>query len=112
MFESSFNVTLDRYRQFLTSAGNGQPILPNDNLDTGTVSGPGEYFLNDRTHAQLLDDWAKQNFAGVSAAARAELLEFFSHPRDAYAKSIRKAKEWKKIVAELEQLKKAQVPVQ
>jgi hypothetical protein len=110
MFENSFNVTLERYRQLLATVGNGQPNVPNDNLDTGSVSGPGEYRLNDKTHAKLLHKWARQNFAGVPAAGRAELLEFFSYPREKH--SIHKAKQWKKIDAELDQLKKVQVPAQ
>jgi hypothetical protein len=111
MFENSFNATLDRYRQLLAVVGNGRPDLPNGNLDTGAVTGPGEYRLNDQTHAQLLDQLAKQNFAGVSAATRDELLKFFSHPHEEYSIN-RKPKEWKKIDAELDQLKKVQISAQ
>jgi hypothetical protein len=80
LFETSFNTTLDRYRQLLTQVGTGQPDLPNENFDTGAITGPGIYRLNDETHAQLLDALAKQNFSGASLEVRAELLEFFGHP--------------------------------
>src|ERR1700674_5694089 len=60
MFEASFNATLDRYRQLLSQVGVGQLDLPNDNFDTGAVTGPGEYRLNDETHAKLLGALAKQ----------------------------------------------------
>ena len=40
MFEASFNATLDRYRQLLGQVGTDQLRLPNDNFDTGEVSGP------------------------------------------------------------------------
>jgi hypothetical protein len=109
MFEASFNATLDRYRQLLTQVGTGQLDLPNDNFDTGEITGPGKYRLNDETHAKLLDALAKHNFSGVSLEVRTELLEFFGHPEVPYAIK-RKPKEWAKVQAELEQLKKAAPP--
>ena len=105
MFEASFNATLDRYRQLLSQVGSDQLELPNDNFDTGEITGPGKYRLNDETHAKLLDVLAKQNFNGASPEVRAELLEFFGHPDAPYA-TKRKPKEWAKVQAELEQLKK------
>ena len=109
MFEASFNATLDRYRQLLTQVGTGQLDLPNDNFDTGEITGPGKYRLNDETHAEWLHALAKQNFSGVSPEVRAELLEFFGHPDAPYAIK-QKPKEWAKVQAELEQLKKAAPP--
>ncbi len=110
MFESSFNTTLDRYRQLLSQAGNNSLQLPNENFDTGQIAGPGKYRLNDETHAKLLDTLAKQNFGGASPEVQAELLEFFGHPDAPYAIK-RKPKEWAKVQAELEQLKKATTAV-
>jgi len=110
LFQASFNLTLDRYRQLLTQAGTGQPDLPNENFDTGAVTGPGIYRLNDETHAKLLEALAKQNFIGASLGVRAELLEFYGHPDAPYA-TKRKPKDWAKVQAQLEQLKKAGPPV-
>ena len=110
LFEASFNATLDRYRQLLSQVGTGQPDLPNDNFDTGEITGPGKYRLNDETHAKLLDALAKQNFSGASPEVRAELLEFFGHP-DAPYTTKRKPKDWAKVQAELEQLKNVVLPV-
>jgi hypothetical protein len=110
MFEASFNATLDRYRLLLSQVGTGQPDLPNDNFDTGEITGPGKYRLNDETHAKLLDALAKQNFSGASPEVRAELLEFFGHP-DAPYTIKRKPKDWAKVQAELEQLKNVVLPV-
>ena len=106
MFEASFNSTLDRYRHLLSLVGTGQPDLPNDNFDTGEITGPGKYRLNDETHANWLHALAKQNFSGTSPEVRAELLEFFGHPDAPYA-TKRKPKDWAKVQVELEQLKKA-----
>ena len=110
VFEASFNATLDRYRQLLNQVGAGQLDLPNDNFDTGEITGPGKYRLNDETHAKLLGAPAKQNFVGASAETRAELLELFGHPDAPYA-TKRKPKEWAKVLGQLEHLKKAAPPV-
>ena len=109
LFEASFNATLDRYRQLLSQVGAGQPDLPNDNFDTGTITGPGTYRLNDETHAKLLDALAREKFSGASLEVRAELLEFYGHPDAPYA-TKRKPKDWAKVQAELEELKKAAPP--
>jgi len=104
MFEASFNATLDRYRKLLSDAGTGQLTLPNDNFDTGDITGPGQYFLYDQTQAQLLDELAKQNFAGASPEVRAELVQFFGQPNAPNAVR-RNRKEWAKVQAEVERLK-------
>ncbi len=109
MFEASFNSTLDRYRQLLSQVGSEQLHLPNDNFDTGEITGPGKYRLNDETHGQLLDALAKQDFRGASPEVRAELLEFFGHPDAPYVIK-RKPKDWARVQAELEQLKNVAPP--
>src|SRR6202162_173356 len=109
LFEASFNATLDRYKQLLSEAATGQPDLPNDNFDTGEITGPGENKLTDETQAQLLDALAKLKFNSASPEIRAELLEYFGHPDAPYAMK-RKPKDWAKVQAELEQLKNAPPP--
>lgn len=106
MFEASFDASLQRYRYLLDQEATGHLDLPNDNFDTGGVTGPGKYRLNDETQAELLDALAKQNFNGVSPELRAELLEFFAHPDAPYAIK-RTPKEWAKVQVELEELRKA-----
>jgi hypothetical protein len=110
MFEASFNATLDSYRKLLGQAGDEHMILANDNFDTGEVTGPGKYRLNDEAHAELLDALAKQNFTSASPEVRAELLEFYGHPDAAYA-TKQKPKVWATVQAELDQLRKAPSPV-
>ena len=106
LFEASFNATLDHYRRLLGEVDAGQPDIPNDNFDTGTVTGPGKYWLNDETQAQLLDALAKQNFSGASPEIRAELLQFFADPNAPYAIK-RNKKEWARVQAEIAQLRQA-----
>jgi hypothetical protein len=110
MFEASFNASLDRYRKLLGQAGTGQPDLPNDNFDTGEVTGPGNYRLNDEAYAKLLDALAQHNFTSASSELRAEFLEFYGHPNAPYA-TKQNPKAWAKVQAQLEQLKKAAPPV-
>jgi hypothetical protein len=105
MFEASFNATLTSYRHLLGRAETGNLDLPDDNFDTGEVTGPGQYRLNDEAHAHLLDELAKQNFSGVTPEIRTELLEFYEHP-DAPYTTKQKPKEWAKVLGEVEQLKK------
>jgi len=106
MFEASFNATLDRYRKLLGQVGAGHVDLPNDNFDTGEITGPGIYRLNDEAHARLLDALAQEKFSGVSPELRAEILEFYGHPDASYA-TKQNPKEWAHVQAELEQLKNA-----
>ena len=105
LFEASFNATLDRYRVFLSQVDAGQPDLPNANFDTGNITGPGRYRLNDEAHATLLDALARQNFQGAPSEVRAELLEFFGRP-DAPYTIKQNQKKWARVQTELEELKR------
>ena len=109
LFETSFNTTLDRYRKLLGEVSPGPPNLPNFNFDTGGITGPGQYALNDEAQAKLLDQLAKQKFSGASPEIRAELLEFFGHSDAPYAMK-KNRKEWAKVQADMEQLQKAPPP--
>jgi len=106
MFEASFDTSLQRYRNLVDQEAAGRLDLPNDNFDTGGVTGPGKYRLYDETQAELLHALAKQNFSGVSSELRTEFLEFFGHPDAPYA-TKRKPNEWAQVQIELEQLRKA-----
>lgn len=106
LFEAGFNAALDRYKQYLSQAGAGQLDLPNKNFDTGEPVEPGKYQLADETEGELLDHLAKEDFNGASAEIRAEIRDYFSHPDAPYTEK-RKAKDWKKVQAELDELKNA-----
>lgn len=105
MFEASFNATLDLYKGMLDQVADGKLQLANDNFDTGDATPSGKYRMSDQAHAKLLDQLAKQNFSGASPELRAELLEFFGDAADPDSVK-RKPKEWAKVQAEIEQLKK------
>ena len=105
LFEASFISTQARYRQLLGQVSSGKPPdLPDDNFDTGEITGPGKYKLTDETHAKLLDALAKTGFQTASPSLRAELLQFFGQPDAPYA-TKRKPKDWARVQAEIKQLK-------
>jgi hypothetical protein len=108
LFESSFNVTLDRYRSLLIDLGNGEVTLPNDNFDVGEMTARGKYRMNDNTCAQLLDMLAGNNFADVSPELRAELLHFFSDP-DVSPTTKRSEKARLKLQHDVDRLKSTDV---
>jgi hypothetical protein len=106
LFEESFNTTLGRYRALLSDEAAGHLELINDNFDTGGVTGPGKYRMNDEAHAKLLGMLAERKFAEASPGVREELLHFFSEPDAPYA-TKRNVKAWAKVQVQLEQMKAA-----
>ena len=78
LFENSFNVTLERYRTYMTELRKGEVELPNDNFDVGETTAPGIYRLSDVTCVRLLNKLAEKDFADTSPELRAQLLRFFS----------------------------------
>ena len=106
MFEQSFNGTMDRYRAFLSDEAADHLKLINNNCDTGGMTGPGVYRMNDEAHARLLGMLAEQKFAGASPVLREELLHFFSEPDAPYA-TKRNVKAWATVQTQVEQLKAA-----
>lgn len=106
MFEQSFNGTMDRSRALLSDEAANHLKLINSNCDTGVMTGPGVYRMNDEAHARLLGMLAEQKFAGASSGVREELLHFFSEPDAPYA-TKRNVKAWATVQTQVEQLRTA-----
>jgi Zinc dependent phospholipase C len=107
LFEASFNGSVTDYERFLNDQkDSGKIDLVNDNFDTGTVTGPGQYPLADKTYAQLLDHLSKDHFAQVSPELRKILLDFYSDLNAPFATKKDKT-EWAKILKEVDELKNA-----
>jgi len=106
MFRASFNASLDHYRILLTDLKAGHLDLPNDNFDVGEATGPGQYALNDESHAKLLDRLAEQKFVGLSSSLRDEILQFYADPAAPYT-TKRNPKAWTLVQEELGELKNA-----
>ncbi|MGB2628240.1 MAG: zinc dependent phospholipase C family protein [Candidatus Acidiferrum sp.] len=86
LFESSFNVSLEKYRGALLEVSKGQLKLPNSNFDVGAVTQRGQYHLSDKTCAVLLDRLAANQFAEASLSLRADLIAYFSSPDRSHTK--------------------------
>ena len=109
LFVASFSNALQNYEQLVKQESNaGQAVLVDENFDTGTVTGPGQYPLADQTYAALLDRLQKNNFATISPALRAVLLAYYADLNAPFA-TKKDTKEWAKVVREINQLRGSQV---
>lgn len=101
LYMSSFNESLDHYRALLLAQQEGRLQLPNDNLDTGAVTGAATYRLADQTYAKLLD---KTSGKPVSDALRRDFLSYFADLEKPFA-TKRNSKAWHELIKELDTLK-------
>jgi hypothetical protein len=105
MFEASFNETIVNYGKLLEQQGKDDHLkLLNDNFDTGSVTGPGQYPLADKTYAELLEHLAKDHFAQVSPELRSALLSYYSDLNAPFSNKKDK-KSWQQVVRNLDELK-------
>jgi hypothetical protein len=101
MYMHSFNETLDHYRAMLLAQREGRLQLPNDNLDTGGITGPADYRLTDVTYARLLD---KTTGKPVSDALRLDILAYYADPDKAFV-TKQNPEAWQKVLDQLNSLK-------
>jgi hypothetical protein len=101
MYMHSFNETLDHYRALLLAQREGRLQLPNDNLDTGGITGPADYRLTDETYAKLLD---KTNGKSISDALRLDILGYYADPDKEFA-TKKNPEAWRKVLDQLSSLK-------
>jgi hypothetical protein len=105
LYMKSFNEALDHYRAFLLAQQEHRLQLPNDNLDTGEVTGPAAYRLTDETYAKLLD---KTSGKPVSPALRRDLLSYYADLEKPFA-TKRNSKAWHELIRELDTLESSPV---
>jgi hypothetical protein len=101
MYMHSFNETLDHYRAMLLAQREGRLQLPNDNLDTGGITGPADYRLTDVTYARLLD---KTTGKPISDALRLDILAYYADPDKAFV-TKQNPEAWQKVLDQLNSLK-------
>jgi Zinc dependent phospholipase C len=106
LFLASFQTTTERYHVALSNAGWTPPPLPDTNLDTGKPTRAGDYSLADKTYAKLLDKLAAQNFAGITAELKTNVLGFYSDANAAIA-TEKNPKDRQRLQAEVERLRTA-----
>ncbi|MHB8541170.1 MAG: zinc dependent phospholipase C family protein [Candidatus Acidiferrales bacterium] len=105
LFMLSFNATIKDYGEAIhQKEATGRFQIKNDNFDTGTVTGPGQYPLADKTYAELVDRLAKNHFQQISPALRKDLLSYYSNLNAPFATKKNK-KEWARVVTEINELK-------
>jgi hypothetical protein len=108
LFVKSIDNTVRDYGNFLDEAQKGNLKLDDKDFDTGHETRPGEYALADQTYARLVGDVAKNQFKDVSAPLRENIEAYYSNS-DAPLVTKRHPKQWRKLEAELDQLKAAPV---
>jgi len=101
LFMSSFNESLHHYRALLLAQQEHRLQLPNDNLDTGAVTGAATYRLADETYAKLIN---KTSGKTVSDDLRRNLLSYYADLEKPFA-TKRNSKAWHELVKELNTLK-------
>jgi hypothetical protein len=97
----SVNETLEHYRELLLAEQEGRLALPNENLDTGSVTTPASYRLTDDTYAKLLH---KTSGKPISDALRHDLLSYYADLEQPYA-TKKNSKAWHELIKELNTLK-------
>jgi Zinc dependent phospholipase C len=101
IYMHSFNESLDHYRLLLLAQGEGTLQLPNDNLDTGRLTGPAVYRLTDETYANLL---GMTSGKPISDALRRDILAYYADLEKGFA-TKRDPEAWQKLRSQLERLK-------
>ncbi len=102
---ASFNSTLDRYREVLGEQHAGALVLPNQNLDVGTVTPPGKYKLTDATYSKLLHE-LQGHYTEMPQELRSNILAFY---RDLDRPNTTKADagDWARVLKELDEMQSA-----
>ena len=101
IYMHSFNETLDHYRLLLVAQQEGTLRLPNDNLDTGGLTGPAVYRLTDETYANLL---GKTSGKPISDALRRDMLAYYADLQKGFA-TKKDPEAWQKVLRQLDRLK-------
>jgi Zinc dependent phospholipase C len=101
LYMSSVNDALEHYRALLLAQLEGRLDLPNDNLDTGSITTAASYTLTDETYAKLV---ARTSAKPVSDALRIDLLSYYADLEKPFA-TKKNSKAWRELINELNKLK-------
>jgi hypothetical protein len=105
MYMASVNSTIESYRGLLAEQGAGRLKLPNDNLDVGTFTGPGEYTLGDAAYAELLHK-LEGHYPELPQELRGDILAFY-HDLNGPNSTKTNGRDWTRVLKELDQLRAA-----
>ena len=104
LYFKSINTTVDQYRAFLEEVRADSLVLPNRDLDSGSVTKAAEYTLADEAYAKLLDQLSSRKFEATSPELRANILDFYSDlsgPIETKRDQVR----WQGVLFSLDQLR-------
>jgi hypothetical protein len=102
MYFRSMNQVVVQYHKLVQQAQEGNLQFADRNLDTGSPTLAGEYYLADESYARLVRKLREQQFTNVTPHLKQDLLDFFaSGPGD---RGVKK-KDWKETQADLVSLK-------
>jgi hypothetical protein len=101
LYMNSFNEALDHYRALLLAQQENRLQLPDQNLDTGALTGAATYGLMDETYAELLD---KTSGKPISDTLRQDLLSYYADLDKPFA-TKQNSKAWRNLIKELDALK-------
>lgn len=107
LYLASVQKTVAAYHKALAMAENNRLSLPNDDLDTGNPTKPGEYRLADRAYSRLVKKLAGADFVNVPPELRHNILSFYSD-LNAPVETRRHKDEWVHLLANLYELNLAQ----
>ena len=79
--------------------------LPNRDLDTGERVKPGAYILTDKTYAELLHRITSDDGRIVRPGVERDILAYYADP-SAPIETKRHKKAWKRVLAQLDELKR------
>jgi hypothetical protein len=109
LYFKSINTTIDQYRAFLEQVRSDSLVVPNCDLDSGSVTKAAEYSLTDDTYATLLAQLSDRKFDRTSPQLRDNILQFYSDPSAKIA-TKKDSVRWQSVLVSLDQLK-SMVPV-
>ena len=109
LYFKSINTTIDQYRAFLEQVRSDSLVVPNCDLDSGSVTKAAEYSLTDDTYATLLAQLSDRKFDRTSPQLRDNILQFYSDP-SAKIETKKDSVRWQSVLVSLDQLK-SMVPV-
>jgi hypothetical protein len=104
LFMQSFSRSVQQYQEKLQNVNDGRLALENVNYDTGEVSTPGAYQLEDDAYAYWLNKLAQKGLQTVKAEIKANLLQHY-HDSKAPLFATKDRRERTRLLAEIEQLK-------
>jgi Zinc dependent phospholipase C len=105
IFVTSVEQTVVVYHNLIQQATGPTTLLPDRNLDTGQPTCAAEYNLADKTYANLLKHLTNDDYAHMTPALQANVLDFYKD-LDRHIETKRHKDDWNEVLHDLDALKK------